>query len=144
MTTAREIMHTGAKCVGENQTLLDAARLMRDQEVGSLPICGEDDRLKGVVTDRDIVVNCLAEGKNPAKMQAKQFASHIHAVAADDDIGEVLRKMETNRIRRLPVIDNGRLVGIISESDLAVAHARKHALTDQELATFVDRVYATS
>ncbi|AEW92605.1 MULTISPECIES: CBS domain-containing protein [Streptomycetaceae] len=144
MTTARDIMHAGAQCVGENQTLLDAARMMRDQEVGSLPICGEDDRLKGVVTDRDIVVHCLAEGGDPSRVKAKEFASHIHAVSADDDIGTVLRKMQEHKIRRLPVIDNGRLCGMISEADLAVAHARKNALSDKELASFVDQIYATT
>ncbi len=143
MTTARDIMHSGAQCVGESQTLLDAARMMRDQNVGSLPICGEDDRLKGVITDRDIVVGCLAEGGDPSQVTARQFAGHIHAVAADDDISTVLEKMQAHKIRRLPVIDNGRLVGMISEHDLAVAHARKR-LSDQELASFVDQIYATT
>lgn len=56
MTTAREIMTGGAECVGENETLVDAARKMRDLDVGSLPICGDDNRLRGMVSDRDIVV----------------------------------------------------------------------------------------
>ena len=65
MTTARDIMSGGAECAGENETLADAARKMRDLDVGALPICGEDNRLKGVVTDRDIVVKCIAGGGDP-------------------------------------------------------------------------------
>ena len=61
MTVARDLMTPDPKCVKEDQTLADAARLMRDLDVGALPICGNDDRLKGMVTDRDIVVKCIAE-----------------------------------------------------------------------------------
>jgi len=61
MTTARDIMHAGAECIGQNQTLTDAARMMRDLNVGALPICGDDDRLHGSITDRDIVMKCIAE-----------------------------------------------------------------------------------
>src|SRR4051794_9588131 len=60
MTSARDIMHSGAQCVGERETLDEAARKMRSLDVGALPICGEDDRLHGIITDRDIVVKCLA------------------------------------------------------------------------------------
>ena len=62
MTTAREIMHTGATCVGEHETVMAAARQMRDLGVGALPICGDDDRLHGMITDRDIVIRCVAAG----------------------------------------------------------------------------------
>jgi len=65
MTTAREIMTGGAECIGEKETLEQAARKMKDLDVGSLPICGEDNRLKGMLTDRDIVIKCLAEGGDP-------------------------------------------------------------------------------
>src|SRR5690606_24671010 len=68
MTTARDFMHPGAECIGENETLADAARKMRDMHVGSLPICGSDNRLHGIITDRDIVVKCVAEGGNPEEM----------------------------------------------------------------------------
>ena len=69
MTTARDIMTAGAECVGENETLTDAARKMRDMDVGALPICGEDNRLKGMVTDRDIAIRCVAEGKDPTSVR---------------------------------------------------------------------------
>src|SRR3982751_3839521 len=74
MATARDIMSGGAECAGENETLADAARKMRDLDVGSLPICGEDNRLKGMLTDRDIVVRCLAEGGDPMSTRAGEFS----------------------------------------------------------------------
>ena len=70
MTTARDIMHAGAECVGEHESLQRAAQLMRDLDVGALPICGDDNRLKGIVTDRDIVCRCVAEGYDPANTTA--------------------------------------------------------------------------
>ncbi|MFC9930586.1 CBS domain-containing protein [Streptomyces sp. NPDC127190] len=120
MTTAREIMHTGAACVAERETLEAAARRMKEMNVGSLPICGPDDRLHGIVTDRDIVVKCVARGKDPRTVTAGQLEQGKPVtidVGADADL--VLRVMENHKIRRLPVIDNHRLVGMISEADLA-------------------------
>lgn len=137
--TAREIMHKGAQCVGEQQTLLDAAKMMRDLNVGCVPICGEDDRLKGMITDRDIVVRCCAEGRNPADVRASEFSGPVWWVDADADISEALQAMEDKQIKRLPVIDvrNGhRLVGMISESNLA------RNLSDHQLAEFLEHVYA--
>ena len=66
MATAREIMHPDAECIDENETLNTAARMMRDLHVGSLPICGADGRLRGIITDRDLVVHCIAENGDPA------------------------------------------------------------------------------
>ena len=129
-------MHAGVECIKEDRSLLDAARMMRDLNVGSLPICGNDDRLHGIITDRDIVVKCVAEGRDPAVMQAGEMSGHLHWVEASDDLSHVLRTMEDNQIRRLPVIDNHRLVGMVSEADLA-----RH-LTEEQLAEFVERVYA--
>jgi CBS domain-containing protein len=90
MATARDIMTGGAECVGENETLTDATRKMRDLDVGSLPICGEDQRLKGMITDRDIVVKCLAEGGDPSWTQAGDLAQGKPVtVGADDPVEEV-------------------------------------------------------
>ncbi|MEE1788413.1 CBS domain-containing protein [Streptomyces sp. SP17BM10] len=141
MTTAREIMHTGAQCIGEHQTLAEAAKMMRDKNVGALPICGDDQKLKGIITDRDIVVRCLAEGKDPATMTAMDLAGHLHCVRADDDMDTVLRKMEQHQIRRIPVIDGERLVGMISEADLAMGRRDGHRLTDQQILEFMEGVY---
>ena len=139
MTTARDIMHPGAECVGEHDSLQRAAQLMRDLDVGALPICGEDNRLKGIVTDRDIVTQCVAQGYDPASTAAGQLAQGEPVmVPSDADVSDVLRAMENNKIRRLPVIENKELIGIISEADLS-----RH-LPDQTVGEFVGAVSATS
>jgi CBS domain-containing protein len=129
-------MNTGVQCIQENQSLRDAARMMRDLGVGSLPICGSDNKLHGIITDRDIVLRCVAEGRDPATMMAGEMSGHLHWVNADDDIEDVLHTMEDNQIRRVPVIENHQLVGMVSEADLA-----RH-LDEEHLAEFVERVYA--
>jgi CBS domain-containing protein len=136
MTTAREIMNAGVQCIKEDQNLRDAARMMRDLNVGSLPICGRDNRLHGIITDRDIVVKCIADDRDPASVTAGEMHGHLHWVNADDDVNVVLRTMEEHQIRRLPVIEDHMLVGMVSEADLA-----RHLHEDQ-LAEFVERVYA--
>lgn len=139
MTTAQEIMNAGVQCVQENQTLHDAARMMRDLDVGSLPICGDDDKLHGVITDRDIVLRCCAEGRNPAEVRAGELTGPVYWARSSDDVRTVLDTMEQRQIKRLPVIDeNRRLVGMISEGDLA------RNLTDEQISEFVHKVYAES
>ena len=122
MATARDIMTGGAECVGENETLVEAARRMRELDVGALPICGEDNRLKGMVTDRDIVVRCLAEGGDPSSTKAGDLAEGKPVtIGADDPVEEILRTMSQYKVRRLPVIDGDQLVGILSQADLVKA-----------------------
>jgi CBS domain-containing protein len=136
---ARDIMHPGAECIGEEESVATAARKMRDLGVGSLPICGADDRLHGILTDRDIAVKCIAEGRDPAQVRVGELAQDtVFWVDAAADIGEVLHQMEDHQVKRLPVIDNHRLVGIITEADLA------RNLDEHRLAEFVEKVYATS
>ena len=72
--TARDLMTPDTECIGENENLVTAARKMRDLDVGALPICGEDQRLKGMLTDRDIVIRCVAEGTDPSTIRAGQYA----------------------------------------------------------------------
>jgi CBS domain-containing protein len=118
--TARDVMSGGADCVGENETLLDAAKKLAQLEVGAMPICGEDDRLKGMLTDRDIVVKALAQGKDPAKTRAGELAQGKPVtIGADDSVDEALHTMAEHKVRRLPVIDGHRLVGVVSQADLA-------------------------
>ncbi|MDY0809993.1 CBS domain-containing protein [Kitasatospora purpeofusca] len=122
MTTAREIMTEGAECVGEQESVLDAARKMTRLGVGALPICGTDDRLKGVLTDRDIVVKVLGAGKDPGQSKAGEFAQgEVVTIGADDEANEILRTMASHQVRRLPVIDGHRLVGIVALADVARA-----------------------
>jgi len=118
--TAREIMTADAECVGENESLIDAAQKMARLDVGALPICGEDDRLKGMLTDRDIVTRVLAEGKDPQQVKAGELADGKPiTIGADDPAEEALQTMKEHKVRRLPVIDGHRLVGVVSQGDLA-------------------------
>jgi CBS domain-containing protein len=120
MTTAREIMTGGVECIGENETLEAAARKMKELDVGALPICGEDNRLKGMITDRDIVIKCFAEGGDPRTAKAGDFGQGKPVtIGADDSIEEAIRTMEEHQVRRLPVIDGHDLVGILSQADIA-------------------------
>lgn len=138
---ARDIMTKGVQCIREGQSLQDAARMMRELNVGSLPICGNDGRLKGLITDRDIVVKCCADGKDPAGMRAGDLAGNLHWIDADSNAQEALDTMEVHQIKRLPVIDvagGHRLIGMITEANLA------KNLSDADIAEFAVRVYAAN
>ncbi|MDQ1619979.1 MAG: hypothetical protein QOE19_2548 [Actinomycetota bacterium] len=135
MTTAREIMTGGAECAREGETLVDVARKMRDLDVGALPICGDDDRLKGMVTDRDITVKVVAEGRDPGSVTAGELAEGKPVtIGADDSVEETLRTMSEHGVRRLPVIDGHRLVGIVSQADVA------RSLPDDKIGDLVEAI----
>lgn len=122
MTTARDIMTPDPQCVKEGETLVDAARLMRERDTGALPICGDDGRLKGMLTDRDIVVKCIADGGDPSTVTAGSLAEGKPVtIGVDDDVREALETMKAHQVRRLPVIDGHDLVGIISQADIALS-----------------------
>ena len=119
---ARDIMSEDCTCIGEKDTVLDAAKKLAELDVGSLPICGEDDRLKGMLTDRDIVVKVLAQGKDPSSVTAGELGqgdAQTVTIGADDSLEEALHTMAEHKVRRLPVIDGRRMVGIISQADIA-------------------------
>lgn len=135
MTTARDIMMPGVECVNENESLVVAAQKMRDLDVGSLPICGEDSRLKGMLTDRDIVVKAIAAAKDPLNTLAGALAEGTPiTVGADEDISKALETMKAHQVRRLPVMDGHDLVGIISQGDIA------NALTNAEAGALVEEI----
>lgn len=120
MVTAREIMTSEAECIGENDTLTQAAEKLRELGVGSMPICGEDNRLKGMVTDRDIVIECLAVGKDPNTMTAGELGDGKPVtIGADDSIDEAIATMKEHKVRRLPVIDGHELIGMVAQADIA-------------------------
>lgn len=120
--TAREIVTGQAECIGENETIAAAAEKMAKLDIGALPICGDDDRLKGMVTDRDIVVKVLAQGKDPGQTKASDLAQGKPVtIGADDSAEEALRTMTKHKVRRLPVIDGHKLIGLVSQGDLATA-----------------------
>jgi CBS domain-containing protein len=119
MTTARDIMSGSPECASVQDTLADAARKMRDLSVGFLPICGEDERLSGTVTDRDIVLR-VADGADPSSVRVSALADGKPVtIGADDTVDEVLRTMTEHGVRRLPVIDGHELVGVVSQADVA-------------------------
>jgi CBS domain-containing protein len=119
--TARDIMTPECKCVGENDSIVDAAKQLAENDVGSMPICGEDNRLKGMLTDRDIVVKVLAQGKDPSSTKCGELATQgeVVTIGADDSIDEALRTMTKHKVRRLPVIDGHDCVGMLSQADIA-------------------------
>ena len=120
MSTVREIMTGDAECASVNDSLVDAARKLRDLDVGALPICGDDNRLAGVITDRDIVVKCVAAGGDPSSVKVSELAEGKPVtVGADDSVEEALRTMAEHGVRRLPVIDGHDLVGVVSQADVA-------------------------
>jgi CBS domain-containing protein len=115
----RDAMSRDPRSVGESTSVQEAARLMKEQDVGSLPVV-EDDRLVGIVTDRDIVVRGVANGSEVSSLSVKDVASHdLTTVKADDDLDAALKLMAQQRVRRLPVVEGDRLVGILAQADVA-------------------------
>ncbi|MGW4718695.1 CBS domain-containing protein [Nocardia sp. NPDC004260] len=139
MTTARTIMRPDVQHISVRETMEAAAQRMRQLDIGALPICDGECRPVGIVTDRDIVVKVVGVGANPKTTTAgelAQGADRLHTVDIDTDVRDVLVLMEQQRIRRLPVTDNGMLVGIITEADLA------RNLADNTVGEFVEAVCA--
>jgi CBS domain-containing protein len=135
MVTARDIMTRGAECARTTESLVDVARRMRMLDVGAMPICDEDDRLHGMLTDRDIVVKCVAAGGNPAHHRAGELAQGTAVtVGVEDSIEEALRTMMNADVRRLPVKDGRTLVGMVSLADLAMS------LPDEDIGELVGAV----
>ncbi len=137
MTTARDIMMPGAEYVTEDENLVTVAQKLRDLNIGALPVCGPDKHLKGIVTDRDIVVKTIATGDDPASVTAGSLTAdqdEVITVGADDDIQVALDTMKKYQVRRLPVIDGTDLVGMISQADIATS------LGDKETADVVEEI----
>ena len=117
----REIMTPDAQCVGPEETLVDAAALMRQLDVGVLPVCNEGD-VVGMITDRDIAIRAVAEARPPTTTRVREIMSPGSVfVYEDQDVDEVVEVLEKHQIRRAPVMSRERrLVGIVSLGDIAV------------------------
>ena len=123
-TTARmrcqEIMTSDVKTASREMSLRDAAVLMRDGDMGSVPVV-EGGKLVGIVTDRDIVVRAIAEGKDSSSPVGDAMTTEIFSVRPEDFVFEAIRLMGDKQVRRLPVVDeNGQLAGIIAFADIAL------------------------
>jgi CBS domain-containing protein len=119
---AREIMTPDVECVTRQDSLTRAAQIMRDSDVGAVPVVDDRDsmRLVGVITDRDIAVRHVA-GDNSAECSVGDHMTtgRLHTVRLDDDVEEVMRTMKSEQVRRIPVTEGDRIVGIIAQADIA-------------------------
>jgi CBS domain-containing protein len=117
--TVSQAMTASPRSIESGQTVVEAARLMASEDVGSLPVV-EGDRLVGIVTDRDLVLQVLAKDLDPSKVSISEVASENPVVAKPDEpLDTALQRMAQEQIRRLPVVDEGRLVGILAQADVA-------------------------
>lgn len=126
----REIMTTNPDLLPSTATLLEAARKMRDKDIGSVVVT-ENGSICGIVTDRDLSIRAIADGKDPKKTKLGEICSRSLKTLAPDDAAETAVKlMREQAIRRLPVVENGKAVGILSLGDLAIQRDRDSALAD--------------
>ena len=116
----REVMTDRPRCVTPETPISEAARLMKSDDVGSLPIL-EGERLAGIVTDRDIVLQAVAEEKDPRGMPVREVASReLVTIGPEEDLSEALKLMASHQVRRIPVVDeDSKLVGIVAQADIA-------------------------
>jgi CBS domain-containing protein len=125
--SARDIMTADPTWVDAEDTIEAAAKLLADQGVGSLPIC-DGGRITGMLTDRDIVVRVIATGMDPSMVTAGELAQgEAVTIGADDSVDELVRTMREHDVRRVPVIDGRKLVGIVAQADVATELGAQHA-----------------
>ena len=116
----REIMTGQVVRIRPEEPVGVAARMLAQYNIGALPVCGYDGSLKGLVTDRDIVTRCLAAGRDPAKTQVSQvMTARVVTARPDMEVSLASHLMGREQVRRLPIVDNGRLCGMVSLGDLA-------------------------
>jgi CBS domain-containing protein len=124
-TRVRDAMTPSVQAASPSQTIVEAAGLMRENDVGSLPVV-DGERLVGMLTDRDIVVRIVAEGNDVRTATVADVAStEIVSTEPDQDLDEAVRLMGAHRVRRLPVVEGGRLVGMLAQADVALDSAER-------------------
>jgi CBS domain-containing protein len=132
----REVMTKDPVCLSETTTVTQAARAMRSSNIGDVIVVSEgDDQIRGIVTDRDITIRVVADGADPDQVTLDQIVSRdIAALSATDSVDDAIRIMREKDVRRIPVIDDGRPVGIVSLGDLAVERDTESVLADISVA----------
>jgi CBS domain-containing protein len=124
-TKVRDAMTPGVQSISPTESLHRVAMMMRENDVGSIPVV-EGDRLVGIVTDRDIVARAVAETADLGRMTVADVASRdVLTVAPDDSLDDARRRMAESQVRRLPVVEDGRLVGMLAQADVAIADSDK-------------------
>jgi CBS domain-containing protein len=121
----RDTMTQNPRSIEASASVVEAARLMREEHIGSLPIT-DDEQLVGIISDRDITTRVVAEAADPMKSSVGDFSSRdLITVEPDKDLDEALQLMARHQVRRLPVVENGRLVGIVAQADIALSENEK-------------------
>ena len=116
----RELMNTNVVTLTPDDSVASAARLLHRHNIGSMPVCGPDGQLRGILTDRDIVLRCVASENPPEETKVREIMTRgVVSVSPDDDVREATRIMSTEQIRRLPVVSNNRVVGMLALADMA-------------------------
>ncbi len=120
----RDLMNPSVVSITTGESAALAARLMSRHNVGALPVCSPDGHLRGIVTDRDVITRCIAVEEDPAQTPVRDIMTrNCTVVAPEDDPREATRLMAARQVRRLPVLDHGKLVGMVSLGDLATSHS---------------------
>jgi CBS domain-containing protein len=127
----RDVMTANPTTLSEEASVADAARRMRDEDIGDVLVVREEGKLTAIVTDRDIAIRVVAEDRPPTETLLRDMASkELATVSPDDSIADAVRIMREQALRRIPVVDGGRPVGIVSIGDLAVERDTDSALAD--------------
>ncbi len=135
MAIVADVMTPNPDSVGEDETLQKVAEMMRDGDYGVVPVVDRDGSLVGIVTDRDIVISALADGLGPETRVSRCMSAQPDTVPKDTPLEQAAMLMSRRQIRRLPVVDNGRLIGMLSLADLATS-----AAPDEEKAQVLEEV----
>lgn len=127
----RDVMTTEPITIPQSASVQDAAQAMRDSDIGDVIVLDDSQQMCGIVTDRDIAIRSVAEGKDPRETLVGEICSReVHSLSPDDSVGDAVRLMTESAIRRLPIVEDDRPVGIVSLGDLAVTQDPESGLAD--------------
>jgi signal-transduction protein with cAMP-binding, CBS, and nucleotidyltransferase domain len=127
----QEVMSTDPIVLQQGASIQEAAQAMREQDIGDVIVMDDSQQICGIVTDRDIVLRAVAQGSDPQSMTIGEICTRdVQTLSPKDEVGEAVKRMSDQAIRRLPVVDKGRPVGVVSLGDLAVTRDPESALAD--------------